>query len=192
MQCKVSQIFASDTSHKLSRPLILFRVPAGFPSPADNYIEGRIDLNHELIPHPLATFYIRVMGDSMQPLIYDGDLIIVDRMTEVEDKDIVVACIGTEVCVKRLEIRDDGKIYLLSENPLYKPIEITEGLSFEVWGKVLHTVHTFTRGKINSKLHQNGNSNGRINGNGKLNGHGETIGQSKSNGNGKLNGHKSK
>jgi DNA polymerase V len=192
MQCKVSQIFASDTSHKLSRPLILFRVPAGFPSPADNYIEGRIDLNHELIPHPLATFYIRVMGDSMQPLIYDGDLIIVDRMTEVEDTDIVVACIGTEVCVKRLEIGDDSKIYLLSENPLYKPIEITEGMRFEVWGKVLHTVHTFNRGKVNGKPHYNGYRAEQANGNGKLNGHGESNGHEKLNGDGKLNGYKPK
>lgn len=130
---------------KLERPLILTRVAAGFPSPAEDYIEGRIDLNKDLIRHPFTTFYIRVIGDSMEPLICAGELLIVDRMPTVDDKDIVVARFGNDLCVKRLRILDDGAAYLFSENEIFKPIPIDVEDDFEIWGKVIHSIKTFSR-----------------------------------------------
>lgn len=123
MQCKVTEIIVPNYYCHLSRPLLSSRVSAEFPSPAEDYIEGRIDLNKDLIPHPFTTFYIRVMGDSMESLICSGELLIVDRMPETKDKDIVVARIGNDLCGKRLRILDDGFVWLLSENPNYKPIQ---------------------------------------------------------------------
>ena len=143
MQCYVWGIFVPDYSRKLSRPLISSRVAAGFPSPAEDYIEGRINLSKDLIKHPFTTYYIRVMGDSMEPVIGSGDLLIVDRMPETKDKDIVIARIGNDLCVKRLRIMDDGTVWLYSENPNYKPIPVGIDDDFEVWGLVLHSIQSF-------------------------------------------------
>lgn len=126
---------------KLSRPLVSCRVPAGFPSPAQDEIAGRIDLNRDLVKHQLATFYVRVEGDSMEPRIHDGELLVVDRMVETKDGDIVIARLGCEFMVKRLHTEGDGSIRLLSENPSYSPIQITEGMDFEVWGRVMYSIH---------------------------------------------------
>ena len=141
MQCTVIGIFVPNYSRKISRPLFSSRVAAGFPSPAENYIEGRLDLNNVLIRHQLATFYIRVIGDSMEPLIYSGELLVVDRMVETKDGDVVVARVGEEFVVKRLHTEDGGRITLLSENPAYEPIQVTEGMDFEVWGRVMYSIH---------------------------------------------------
>jgi len=143
MQCSVWEIFVPNLSKKLLRPLVSARVSAGFPSPAEDYIEGRIDLNKDLIRHPLATFYVRVMGDSMEPLICSGEMLIVDRMSETADKDIVVARLDNDLCVKRLRVLDDGAVYLISENCNYKPLRIKPETDFEIWGKVLHSIQTF-------------------------------------------------
>lgn len=143
MICSVKSFFIPKRERKLLRPLVLTRVPAGFPSPADDYIEGRIDLNRDLIRHPLATFYVRVVGDSMEPIIQSGALIVVDRMLETKDGDIVIARVDSELCVKRLRMTDDGAVWLSSENTIYEPIVITEEMDFEVWGKVSHAIHTF-------------------------------------------------
>ena len=128
---------------KLSRPLVECRVPAGFPSPAQDDIAGRIDLSRDLIKHPLATFYVRVEGDSMEPRIHSGELLVVDRMVETKDGDIVVARLGCEFTVKRLHTEGDGSIWLMSENPSYEPIRITEGMDFEVWGRVMHAIRSY-------------------------------------------------
>ena len=143
MQCTVWKILTPIFTQKVSRPLISFRVPAGFPSPAADYIEGNIDLNRDLIKHRLSTFYIRVIGDSMESLIHSGDLLVVDKMPETNDKDIVVARIGNDLCVKRLRILDDGSVWLYSENINYQPIQINMEDDFEIWGKVLHTIKSF-------------------------------------------------
>ncbi len=138
----VAAVYLPNRTTKLARPLLVWRIPAGFPSPAEDYIEGRIDLNRDLIKHPLATFYIRVSGDSMMPRIHPGALLVVDRMAETKDDDIVIARINDELCVKRLSIEQDGSIRLLSENECYAPIEITEAMDFEVWGRVMHSSQT--------------------------------------------------
>jgi len=133
-------IFLPGRAVRLTRPVIMWRIPAGFPSPAEDYVEGRIDLNRDLIKHPLATFYIRVEGDSMEPTIRAGALLIVDRMAETKDDDIVVARLGDEFLVKRLHLESDGSIWLQSENTAYPPIQILESVDFEVWGKVTHSI----------------------------------------------------
>ena len=119
-------------------PLVSCRVAAGFPSPAEDYIETAIDLNRELIRHPAATFFVRVSGDSMiEAGIKPDTTLVVDRMVETKSGDIVIARIGSEMCVKELFITDDGKILLLPKNENYEPIEITEEMDFEIWGKVI-------------------------------------------------------
>lgn len=141
MDGSVAGVYLPDRKTKWSRPLILCRVQAGFPSPAEDYVEGRIDLNRDLIKHPLSTFYIRVSGDSMIGAgIMPGALLVVDRAVESNDGHIVVARINDELCVKRLSICDDGRVWLLSENEQYRPIEIKEEMDFEVWGRVLYSI----------------------------------------------------
>lgn len=126
---------------QMARPLISARVCAGFPSPAEDYIEGRIDLNRELIRHPVSTFYIRVTGDSMSNAgIYPNCLLVVDRAMETHDGHIIIARIFDELCVKRLSVSDGGRVWLLSENENYAPIEVSEEMDFEVWGRVLYSI----------------------------------------------------
>lgn len=139
---RLTEIYLPSRATRLSRPLVAWHVPAGFPSPAEDYVEGRIDLNRDLIRHPLATFYIRVSGESMTPLIHPGALLIVDRMAETGDGHIVVARIDNDLCVKRLSIGPDGRVWLLPENKLFKPIAVGEEMDFEVWGKVLYSIQS--------------------------------------------------
>lgn len=148
---EIGEIYRAVRGKPLSRPVLLVRVQAGFPSPAEDYLEGRIDLNRDLIKHPLATFYIRVIGDSMEPEIMQNSLILVDRAEEAHDGDIVVACLNSEMCVKELSFASDGRIYLLSKNPKYPPIQIREEDDFEVWGTVLYAIQSFRpKSKANS------------------------------------------
>ena len=123
-------------------PLVLSRVSAGFPSPAEDYIEASIDLNRELIRHPFATFYVRVSGDSMIGIgIKPHATLIVDRAIETKSGDIVIARIGGEMCVKELLIDDAGKVFLVPKNDNYQAIEITEDMDFEIWGKVIWSIN---------------------------------------------------
>lgn len=124
---------------RLLRPLFVARVSAGFPSPAEGWVEGRLDLNRHLIKHPEATFYMRIIGDSMDDAIKEGDIIVVDRAAEAEDGDIVVARIYNDFTVKKLSLHE-GRLRLLAANDSYPPIEITEEMDFEVWGKVLWSI----------------------------------------------------
>src|SRR5947199_10828615 len=123
----------------LLRPLFVARISAGFPSPAEDWVEGRLDLNRHLIKHPAATFYMRVIGDSMSDDIREGDILVVDRAAEAEDGDVVVVRINNDFTVKKLSLQD-GKLQLLAANESYAPIEITEEMDFEVWGKVLWSI----------------------------------------------------
>jgi DNA polymerase V len=143
MDGSVAGVYLPDRRTRWARPLILCRVSAGFPSPAEDYVEGRIDLNRDLIKHPLSTFYIRVSGDSMIGAgIMPGALLVVDRQVEAHDGHIVVARINDELCVKRLYLSEGGHVWLLPENERYQPIEIKEGMDFEVWGRVLYSIST--------------------------------------------------
>ena len=123
-------------------PLYLSRIKAGFPSPADDYLDKKLDLNEHLIKHPASTFFVRVKGDSMIGAgINSGDMIIVDRSIKPKDKKIVVAVVNGDFTVKRFHEKGD-KQFLISENPDYQPIEITEGMDFEVWGVVIHVIRS--------------------------------------------------
>jgi DNA polymerase V len=135
------RFFAASSARKLARPLALSRVAAGFPSPADDFIEGRIDLNKELIHHPLATYYIRVEGYSMiDEGIRPGTTLVVDRSVDPRNGDIVVARVGNEMCVKQLELSSQNKVCLLSKNPNFPPIDITPEMDFEIWGRVMYSI----------------------------------------------------
>ena len=126
----------------LARPLFLARVSAGFPSPAEDYIEGRLDLNKHLVKHPAATFFVRVAGDSMTGAgIHPGDILVVDRSLEPRDASVVIAVLDGELTVKRLS-RRDGRLYLLPDNSLYRPLEVLEEMEFEVWGVVTSVIHS--------------------------------------------------
>lgn len=136
---KVSLLGVHSGRTRLLRPLFVARISAGFPSPAEDWVEGRLDLNTYLIRHPVATFYMRVIGDSMSDEFKDGDILIVDRACEVEHEDIAVVRIGTDFTVKKICF-EDGKLFLVPANESYKTIEVTEESDFEVWGKVMWSV----------------------------------------------------
>ena len=139
----VAAVYWPDRSTVWARPLFMTAVSAGWPSPAEDYVEGRLDLNRYLIKHPVATFYVRVSGDSMQGVgIHPGSILVVDRAVEADDGDIVIARINDELCVKRLRVHR-GRIWLLPENEDYQPIEVTDGMDFEVWGRVMHSIRSY-------------------------------------------------
>lgn len=130
-----------DRSTRWARPLFLASVSAGFPSPAEDYIEGRLDLNRHLIKHPAATFFVRVAGDSMIGAgIHPGDILVVDRALEPQHSNVVIAVIDGELTVKRISQRG-GKIFLVPDNQAYEPLEILEEMEFEVWGVVTSVIH---------------------------------------------------
>ena len=137
----VDAVYAPDLSTRYALPIFLGRLPAGFPSPADDYLEGKLDLNRHLIKHPAATFFVRVTGDSMIGAgIHSGDLLVVDRSLEPADKNVVVAVLDGELTVKRL-FKQNGVLRLLPENLSYQPIEITAQQTIEIWGVVTSVIH---------------------------------------------------
>lgn len=121
----------------------LFMVPvaAGFPSPAEDYIEDKLDLNQYLIRHPAATFFVRASGDSMIGAgIHSDDLLVVDRAIEPIEGSVVIAVVNGELTVKRLQ-RKGEKLLLLAENDNYQPLEINEHTEFQIWGVVTNVIH---------------------------------------------------
>ena len=111
-------------------------VHAGFPSPADDFLEGSLDLNSLVIKHPEATFFARVEGDSMQDEgIAEGDILVVDKAIEPFDGCLAVAYVEGEFTLKRVRMEPD-RILLVPANPRYKIIEIAAGQDFAVWGVV--------------------------------------------------------
>jgi DNA polymerase V len=139
---QVTQIFKADSSIPIALPLYLSTIKAGFPSAADDYLDQKLDLNEYLIKHPTATFFVKVKGDSMTGAgIHSGDILIVDRSLQAQDKKIVVAILNGEFTVKRLHKNKD-KMRLLPENPNYEPIEVLQGADFEIWGVVVHVIHS--------------------------------------------------
>jgi|SRR5579859_1842995 len=134
-------IYKIDQTISYQLPLILTRIPAGFPSPADDYVEQKLDLNLFLIKHPAATFFVRVEGESMTGAgIQSGDMLIVDRALSVTDNAIVLALVNGEFTVKRIK-KIKNKLYLQPENPQFKELEITADTDFEVWGVVTFVIH---------------------------------------------------
>lgn len=125
---------------KITLPLFLDRVPCGFPSPAQDYVESRIDLNKLLIAHPSATYFIRVSGHSMSDAnVNEGDLLVVDSALTAVHGDIVVAAVDGEFTVKKL--RTHPLLQLVPMNPNYQPITFQDEESLEIFGVVTFIVY---------------------------------------------------
>ena len=137
------EIIKLENTELLKLPLFANRISCGFPSPADDYIEGLLNLNEKLIPRPSSTFLVKAEGDSMNGAgIFEGDLLIVDKSITAAHNQIIVAVLNGEFTIKRLIYRYP-KIILQPENSKYKPIEMTPEMNFQVWGVVTFTIHGF-------------------------------------------------
>jgi len=113
------------------------KVSAGFPSPAGDYEDKRLDINTYLVRNPVSTFFFPVQGDSMEGAeIFDGDILVVDKSVRARHGHIVIAFVNGERLVKRL-FRRVGRVALVAENPSYPPLEIQEGMEMAVWGVVV-------------------------------------------------------
>ena len=126
---------------ELSASFITSPISAGFPSPAGDYLEERIDLNKILFKNPLSTFVFRAKGNSMQDAyINTDDLIIVDTSIEPQNGDIAVCAIDDEYTLKRIA-KSEGKLYLMPYNKNMKPIEVTTDNRFSIWGVLTYSIH---------------------------------------------------
>ena len=121
---------------RLPLPLDEVRVSAGFPSPAADYADKRLDINEYLVRNPVSTFFFSVEGDSMQGAeIFDGDILVVDKSIRPRHGQIVIAFVDGQRLVKRL-YRRAGRVALVAENPAYPPLEIRDGMELLIWGVV--------------------------------------------------------
>lgn len=123
-----------------SPSLIIFIMSAGFPNPAQDYLEGTLDLNSYLIKHPAATFFMKMKGNAMVNYgIFDNDLLIVDRSIEPENNSIIIAVLDGELTVIRF-LKTNEAVFLLSGIKQEK-IKITEDIDFSIWGVVTKVIH---------------------------------------------------
>ena len=130
---------------KLFLPLINECIPAGFPSPAENYIDSSIDLNEELIRNPASTFFLRVQGESMSNAgILDGDLLIVDRSLDPQPGHIVVAVLNGCFTLKKLTYRKNIP-YLEAEHPNYSALDLRHYENVQIWGVAIYAIHRLSR-----------------------------------------------
>lgn len=130
-------------SEFIELPLYAHKVVAGFPSPAEDYIEETLDLNEKLIRNKEATFLLSVQGDSMKDVgILDGDILVVDRSIQPQDGKIVIAALDGELTVKRLSMKSTGT-WLVPENENYPPILVRESSDIVIWGVVTATISQF-------------------------------------------------
>ena len=140
------EIFSGEFNTKLSLEYADGGIFAGFPSPAQDYIDRSLDFNRDIIKHPAATFYAKVLGQSMEGAGIDsGDIIVVDRALEPRDGDIVVACINGEFTLKYIDLskKDKGIVCLRPDNDRYEPIFMHEGDELIVWGVVSSVIKRF-------------------------------------------------
>lgn len=122
---------------RLALPLDTVKVSAGFPSPAADYEEKRLDINEYLVRNPVSTFFFAVQGDSMEGAeIFDGDILVVDKSVRPVHDHIVVAFVDGERLVKRL-YRRAGRVALVAENPRYPTLDISDDQELQVWGVVV-------------------------------------------------------
>ena len=141
MPVTIESITKPDLQTSRSQPLFIAEIPAGFPSPAEDYKQESLDLNRHLIKNPASTYFVKVSGDSMVKAgIHPGDLLVVDRSLEAADKKIVIANINGELTVKRIRIFS-SRVVLEPENDNYQPQELTEGEDLQIWGVVTNVIH---------------------------------------------------
>lgn len=134
-------LFPTKTPTLIALPLFVGKVAAGFPSPADDYVEKNLDLNELLVQKPAATFFVRAQGESMLGAgIHPNDILVVDRSIEPVPGRIVICALDGELTVKRLE-RDNEQWQLKAENPAYADIVIYDELDMVIWGVVTNVIH---------------------------------------------------
>lgn len=132
---------ASPACGREGLPLYLSPVEAGFPSPADDYVEKKLDLHEYVVRNEAATFFLRAHGESMLGAgIHNGDLLVVDRSLTAGHNKVVIAALDGELTVKRLVLRHE-RAYLAPENPDYAEVDITERESLHIWGVVSYVIH---------------------------------------------------
>jgi DNA polymerase V len=140
---EIEDIEPAASGKKLALPLAGGRIAAGFPSAAEDFVEGRLDLNELLVKRPAATFYVKVAGESMRDAgIFPGDILVVDRGERPQHGQVVVAVVDGELTVKRLH-RKGGVIRLEAANPAFPDIEIAGETELSIWGVVRANVHRF-------------------------------------------------
>lgn len=136
---KIFEFFAADYTTSLDLPFVDVGISAGFPSPADDFIELTIDLNKHLIKHKDSTFFAKVKGHSMKDAeIFDGDLLVIDKSLAPQDGKIAICQIDGEFTVKRIKIEKEI-VWLIAENDAYQPIKVTEENELMIWGIVIHS-----------------------------------------------------
>ena len=134
-------LFKSIKNKQILTPIFLDSVSAGFPSPATDYMENKLDLNEYLIKHPAATFIVKAKGSSMTDArIISGDLLIVDRSISPKSDDIVIASIFGDLTVKKLK-KKQNSFFLLSANSDYPSIEVKEEMECFIWGVITYIIH---------------------------------------------------
>lgn len=140
MKKPVIEIFSADTQSRVLLPLADQGIKAGFPSPAQDYLDVSIDLNQELVRNPASTFYGRVRGDSLvEADIHDGDIVVIDKSLEPRQGDLAVCCIDGEFTLKYINIQKDG-VYLQPANKDYEPIFVSPDDDFIIWGIVTYSI----------------------------------------------------
>lgn len=138
------KFITSEFSTTLALPFADGGIRAGFPSPAQDYVDLSLDLNRDLIQNPAATFYAKVIGDSMKDAgILPGDLLVIDRSVEAYDGCKAVCFLNGEFTVKELDFheRSHGIIWLKPYNDAYEPIKVTKEMELTIWGVVTYVIH---------------------------------------------------
>lgn len=134
------EIFKADLANHLNLWYAEGGICAGFPSPAQDYLELSIDLNTELIRNPAATFFGRVVGNSLEEAgVTEGDVLIIDKSVKPANGDMCVCFLDGEFTLKFIK-QTEHEIWLIPANPEYKPIRVTEDNHFMVWGVVTYTI----------------------------------------------------
>ena len=137
-------LFGIIKNTQVNTPVFLDKVSAGFPSPATDYMENKLDLNEYLIQHPAATFIVKANGSSMVNAdIYSGDLLIVDRSIAPKNNNIVIASIFGDLTVKKLK-KKEKSLFLVSANEDYPSIQVKEEMECFIWGVVTYIIHETT------------------------------------------------
>ena len=137
-------LFSIIKNTQINTPVFLDKVSAGFPSPATDYMENKLDLNEYLIKHPAATFIVKANGSSMTSAdIYSGDLLIVDRSLTPKNNNIVIASIFGDLTVKKLK-KKEKSLFLVPANNDYPSIEVKEEMECFIWGVVTYIIHETT------------------------------------------------
>ena len=135
------EVIAPEQAAAEGLPVFSSSVSAGFPSPAEDYIDAKLDLNKYLIKHPSATFFLRVKGESMTDAgINEGDILIVDRSVAPSNNKVIIAILNGEFTVKTFEKRGT-QVFLVPANKKFKTTEVQPDMDFKIWGVVTYVIH---------------------------------------------------